>query len=44
MRGEITLVGYIDAIQKKELEAAIVQIQHLPLVREVKSGVAVKAR
>ncbi len=43
IRGDITLVGYIDAFQKKELEVAIVQIQHLPLVGEVKSGVAVKA-
>lgn len=44
MRGDITLVGYIGAFQKKFLEAAIVQIQHLPLVREVKSEVAVKAK
>lgn len=44
MRGDITLVGYIDAIEKKRLEAAIVQIQHLPLVREVKSDIAVKAK
>lgn len=44
IRGDITLVGYIDAFQKKELESAIVQIQHLPLVKQVKSGVAVKAK
>lgn len=42
MRGDVTLVGFIDEISKLRLESAIVQIQHQPYVREVTNNVIIR--
>ncbi len=44
LRGDVTLIGYIGEFQKKEYEAALVQVQHVPLVRKVTDDVAVQAK
>ncbi len=42
MRGDVTLVGFINEISKLRLESAIVQIQHQPYVREVTNNVIIR--
>jgi hypothetical protein len=44
MRGDVTLVGFIDEISKLRLESAIVQIQHRPYVREVTNNVIIRPK
>ncbi len=42
MRGDVTLVGHVNQISELRLENAIVQIQHLPYVREVTNNVIIR--
>ncbi len=42
MRGDVTLVGHVNQISELRLESAIVQIQHLPYVREVGNNVIIR--
>ncbi len=42
MRGDVTLVGHVNQISELRLETAIVQIQHLPYVREVQNNVIIR--
>ena len=42
VRGDVTLVGFINEISKLRLENAIVQIQHRPYVREVTNNVIIR--
>ena len=43
VRGDVTLVGFINEISKLRRENAIVQIQHLPYVREVTNNVIIRS-
>ncbi|MEE9562786.1 MAG: BON domain-containing protein, partial [Thermoanaerobaculia bacterium] len=42
LRGDVTLVGHVNQISELRLESAIVQIQHLPYVREVGNNVIIR--
>ncbi len=42
--GNVTLVGVIDQIDNKMLEAAVVSIKHLPLVKEVANNIVVRPK
>ena len=44
IRGDVTLVGFIDEISKLRLDTAIVQIQHRPYVREVTNNVIIRPK
>ena len=42
VRGDVTLVGFINEISKARLENAIVRIQHLAYVREVTNNIIIR--